>query len=55
MLALGLGDSIVETSVSPKSMSYKRLLQEYPEEMAKIQKKQYIPSIQRPYCQQIRI
>ena len=39
MLALGLGDSIVETSVSPKSMSYKRLLQEYPEEMAKIQKK----------------
>lgn len=39
LLALGLGDSIVETSVSPKSMSYKRLLQEYPEEMAKIQKK----------------
>lgn len=39
LLALGLGDSIVATSVSPKSMSYKRLLQEYPEEMAKIQKK----------------
>ena len=39
LLALGLGDSIVATSVSPKSMSYKRLMQEYPEEMAKIQKK----------------
>lgn len=36
LLALGLGDSIVETSVPSNSVSYQRLQREYPKEMAKL-------------------
>lgn len=36
LLVLGLGDKIVGTSVTPGSMTYKRLMQKYPNQMQKI-------------------
>lgn len=36
LLALGLGDRIVQCSVSPNSQTYRRLEQEYPEELKKV-------------------
>lgn len=36
LLALGLGDRIVESSVSPNSQTYQRLEREYPEELKKV-------------------
>ena len=36
LLVLGLGDKVVGTSVTPGSMTYKRLMQKYPDQMQKI-------------------
>lgn len=36
LLVLGLGDKVVGTSVTPGSMTYKRLMQKYPDQMEKL-------------------
>lgn len=36
LLVLGLGDKVVGTSVAPGSMTYKRLMQKYPDQMQKL-------------------